>query len=155
MDLSFKIDGLDKLATASERVKKNVADELDKALLASAKRIELTAKKKILQGKKTGRIYKVRTVMRRTSAPGEAPANQTGKLANSINSYVNRISALVFEGFTIAGRGMAKYAPHLEFGTKKMAARPFMFPSAEECRAWIKARLTRAVDDGIKRSAKK
>lgn len=155
MDVSFKVEGLDKIATASLRVQKNVADELDKALLYSAQRIEKTAKKRIQEGKKTGRIYRRRSVIHQASAPGESPATDTGRLVSSISSYVNKISSLVMESFVVAGRGTVKYAKALEMGTRKMAARPFMVPSVEENRTWIKERLNKAVDDGIKRSAKK
>lgn len=154
MEVGFEIKGLDKIANASARVQQAVAEELNKGVFASAQKVEKEAKVSILQGSKTGRIYRRRTVTHRASAPGEAPANDTGRLANSIKSY--NLSRFKFaESIVVAGRGLAKYATMLEFGTAKMAARPFMFPAVERSRQWIMDRLTRAVSDGIKKSAKR
>jgi HK97 gp10 family phage protein len=51
------------------------------------------------------------------------------------------------ESIVVAGRGLAKYAKALEFGTTKMSARPFLFPAAEKNRQWITDRLAKAVRD--------
>lgn len=65
---------------------------------------------------------------RRASAPGEAPAIDTGNLANSIQKLKTRVGgAIVTVG--------ADYGVPLEIGSHKMAARPFMKPAAE--RAWV------------------
>lgn len=60
------------------------------------------------------------------SAPGEAPAIDTGVLAASIQTEVNGTEGQVFTN--------AETAEMLEFGTVKMAARPFMTPAAEAAR---------------------
>lgn len=60
------------------------------------------------------------------SAPGSPPAVQSGNLKNSI--------VAVPEGpmTWIVGVGAgAEYGIHLEYGTSRMAARPFMLPSFE------------------------
>lgn len=152
MDLSFKVEGLDKLAKASRTTIEEISKQLDVALYASAKRIESDAKKSIARGTKSGKIYKRRTVTHRASAPGEAPANDTGRLMNSISTALIKAQkyAEVF-----AGRGVAKYARALEFGTQKMAARPFFFPAAEKNRQWISDRLARAVRDAIAKTKKR
>ena len=54
----------------------------------------------------------------------------TGRLANSINSYLNANEG---ESFVVAGRGLARYAPMLEFGTRKMRPRVPM----RQC-AWVR-----------------
>jgi hypothetical protein len=64
---------------------------------------------------------------RRASAPGEAPAMDTGHLANSIQKIKTQM------GGAIVAVG-ADYGVPLEIGSRKMAARPFMKPAAE--RAW-------------------
>lgn len=120
--------------------------EVEIALYASAKQVEKEAKQSILNGKKTGRIYKRRTVTHQASAPGEAPASDTGRLVNSINSYLVRAA---MEAIVVAGRGVVKYATMLEFGTRKMAARPFMHPALEKSRAWIQARIADATNRAI------
>jgi HK97 gp10 family phage protein len=153
MDFSFKIEGLDKIGQATTRVQAEVGKELEKALYASALRIEKEAKKSILSGSKSGRIYKRRTVTHRASAPDEAPASDTGRLVNSITSYINKTGAL--EAFVVAGRGTVKYARMLEYGTAKMGARPFMFPAYEKSKAWIQERLNKAVVDAAIKSTRK
>ncbi len=135
--MSFKVEGLDRIENAARRVRDEVAKELTKALYASAKKVEAEAKKSVLSGGKTGRVYTRRTVTHRASAPGEAPASDTGRLVNSINGTL--------AGTTAEVTASARYSRPLEFGTAKMAARPFLFPALEKSRAWIQERLNRAV----------
>lgn len=143
MDFEVKVEGLDRIQQALPQVQQNVEAELRKALFASANQVEGEAKKSVAAGGKTGRIYKRRSVTHRSSAPGEAPASDTGRLLNSINAYPAPANRL--ESTTVAGRGTAKYAAMLEFGTTKMAARPFMFPALEKSKDWIRERLAKAV----------
>lgn len=147
MDFSVKIEGLDKIATASAAIRQNVADEINKAAFASAQKIASEAKRSLNDGNKSGRLYTRRSVSHRASAPGEAPATDTGRLVNSIVATFKGAG----EAFTIAGRGLAKYAPLLEFGTSKIAPRPFMLPALEKSKAWITARFNDAVRRGIEK----
>lgn len=150
MDVSFQIEGLDKLETASAQVRQAVADEINKAVYASAQKIRTEAIKSMqaTNGRSGGRFYKHGNVLRQSSGPGEPPMSQTGRLVNSITAYAGGDG----EAFTVAGRGTVKYAAFLEFGTSKMAARPFMFPALEKSRAWIAARLQDALRRGIERA---
>lgn len=150
MDFSVKIEGLDRLDRAMKGVPEAIDKEVKIALFASAKKVEAEAKKSITAGGKTGRIYKRRTVTHQASAAGEAPASDTGRLVNSINSYLNGLTA-----FVIAGRGIVKYAAMLEYGTRKIAARPFMFPALERSKDWIRERLSQAVTRALVKSVKK
>jgi HK97 gp10 family phage protein len=58
----------------------------------------------------------------RASAPGESPAVDTGNLINSIRSQF----PTPLKGVLNIG---AAYASFLEFGTRKMAARPYVRPA--------------------------
>ena len=69
------------------------------------------------------------------SAPGQAPANQTGALAGSISARTETQGTIVF-GIASAS---TKYAAMLEFGTQKIAARPYMQPALDRNAAKIKA----------------
>ena len=69
------------------------------------------------------------------SAPGQAPATDTGFLVSSIFSEVG-IDRGDVVGFV---RASAPYAVHLEFGTMNMAARPFFEPALMSERKKIKA----------------
>lgn len=78
----------------------------------------------------TGRTYRTgyKTEPHRThqaSAPGDAPAVNTGRLRQSITAL--RISPLHWRVGT-----NVDYALYLEFGTRRMAARPFLRPAADK-----------------------
>lgn len=80
-----------------------------------------------MSGPKTGFIYKRGNKMHQASAPGEAPAIDTGTLVNSIQSRMTGMSsAEVSVG--------AAYGLPLEYGTEDghIAPRPFMTPAAEK-----------------------
>lgn len=74
-----------------------------------------------------GREYRRGNVTHRASAPGDPPAVDTGRLRQSLG--VQRIG----NGHYRVGTNV-EYAPLLEFGTRQMAARPFMRPAAERVR---------------------
>lgn len=64
------------------------------------------------------------------SAPGQGPGVVTGRLRASI-TYRPGVDAL--SPFVDIGTSVY-YAPFLEFGTKRMAARPFLRPALEAAR---------------------
>ena len=61
--------------------------------------------------------------LHRASAPGEAPATDTGNLVRNIGISYD----IVKEEATIASR--AEYSAALEFGTSRILPRPFMRPA--------------------------
>ena len=77
----------------------------------------------IMDGKKTGRIYRRRGVEHQASAPGEAPASDTGRLVQSAHSE--------FDPADLSGEAIwsTEYAKPLEYGTAKMAPRPYARPA--------------------------
>lgn len=70
----------------------------------------------------SGKMYKIEGKTHQASAPGEAPTVLSGDLRASITHFVGKF------GGTITGivSTNMEYAPKLEFGTRKMAPRPFM-----------------------------
>jgi hypothetical protein len=76
---------------------------------------------------KTGRIYKVKGKPNphQASAPGEAPANWTGKLMKSVRYRAYSWSRMEFGDY-------APYGKWLEDGTKKMSARPHLSRTVKE-----------------------
>ena len=68
---------------------------------------------------KTGRIYRFRGRLHQASAPGEAPANRTGRLLKSSNYAVRNQQQLSI------GES-APYAVFLEDGTRKIKPRPHL-----------------------------
>lgn len=87
-----------------------------------------TAQEGIKKGPKTGKIYLIKSGGRRrrhqASAPGEYPANLSGKLRRGIGFKVRGSDQLVFGA-------EADYAPYLERGTSRMKARPSLLKAIE------------------------
>lgn len=88
--------------------------------------IQRRARIKIQTGPKTGRVYKRYGREHQASAPGEPPATDTGFLAGTIQVAVRMLEAIVDV--------FADYGVYLEFGTSRMAPRPFLSPSVSEAR---------------------
>ena len=80
---------------------------------------------------KHGRMYDVGGVAEhQASAPGEAPAIDTGYLANSMTAeLLNSETAIVYTN--------AEYAEELEFGGSHLAPRPFLQPAVSRVTAAI------------------
>ena len=106
--------------------------QIGKALFAGAEAIAVEAQLSITRGAVSGRNHV-------PSKPGEAPKNDTGFLAGFIEA--NMAEPLVAE--------VGSLAPHsapLEFGTSKMAARPFMRPARDKMRGEVTELVRRAVE---------
>lgn len=88
----------------------------------------------IQQGPKTGRVYRRGTVTHQASAPGQYPATDTGRLVSSVRMLPDGETAYV------VGTNV-QYGPMLEFGTSKMAARPWLLPSFERARIGVEREL--------------
>lgn len=71
----------------------------------------------IRQGPKTGRIYRINGRSHQASAPGEPPANLTGRLAKSYNYNVHG-------PYQMEVGQSAPYAGFLEDGTGRIRPRP-------------------------------
>lgn len=122
--------GLDNLERKFMEMPTRVEEGTLEGLEALGLMVQNSAREKVLKGPKTGRRYKKSaSVTHQASAPGEAPASDTGTLVRSILSEVQR-SAL--EVIISAG---TFYAKMLEYGTRMMAARPFMLPALDTVRA--------------------
>jgi len=86
----------------------------------TALRIDETAKTS-MAGQKSGRMYGAH----QASAPGESPAIDTSNLANSIGTEaMGGASHMVYAG--------TEYALSLEFGSPRVAPRPFLGPAASQ-----------------------
>lgn len=85
---------------------------------------EQDATRAIEKGKKTGRVYRIRGRRHRASAPGEAPANLSGQLKNSLGSNISGSDRMEF-GY----KDSAEHGKFLEEGTSRMAARPNIEPT--------------------------
>ncbi len=98
-----------------------------RAIVESAMRIEREAKASIRRNPRRGAAY-VRhdpERRRRASAPGDAPATDTGALARKLTHVIDA------DGLGASVESRAAYSRFLEFGTARMAARPFLRPAFE------------------------
>jgi HK97 gp10 family phage protein len=104
----------------------------------AANLVRNTAVSSINQGAKSGVTYTKYNPRRthKASAAGQPPATDTGYLVSNISVVMDA------DGLGASVESRADYSSHLEFGTKNMAARPYMQPALEENRPKI-SRLAR------------
>lgn len=96
-----------------------------------------------MEGGKSGRLYVRRGVEHQASAPGEAPAIDTGILHDSFfTQKVDELEAIV--GTNV------EYAPHLELGTVNIAPRPFLLPATEDERSDFNAAVASVLRSGAR-----
>lgn len=114
------------------------------AVVRGTESVRTEAVRLILDTPKTGRAYSRGEVTHIASAPGEPPASDTGRLVGSIRA---EYSDGGLSGRVVAG---SAHAPYLEFGTAKMAPRPFMRPALARRRAAIEADITRSVARAVR-----
>lgn len=131
---------------------------VNRALRRIAFRYQGGVKARIQDGPKTGEIYwrssvhegsralTVTYTPHQASAPGEAPATDTGALVNSIQTRVESELVVVVES------GM-EYAPHLEYGAPRanIAPRPAWTPEAElAARTYAPEEMRRATNEALR-----
>ncbi len=108
--------------------------------------IKANAIRKILEGSKTGRIYKRRGISHQASAPGESPASDIGTLVGRTTTK--------FDPATISGAVIFRtaYAAALEFGTDdgKILPRPYARPALEEEREGIEKAIAGEIQAVVK-----
>jgi HK97 gp10 family phage protein len=138
MNAKIEITGTQEVAKALKAYGKRAEVEIGKAVTATAMQVDGEIKRAIQRGPKSGRVYNRRGVTHQASAPGQAPATDTGSLVSSITfKQVNRLTAEV--------ESRLDYAAFLEFGTQKMGARPAWVPAIEKARPDFARRVAEAI----------
>ena len=145
MTVTLKLEGTEALARALRKLDEDARNEVKKAVDATGLSLRGAIVKKYQRGPATGEIYEKYNPRRthQASAPGEAPATDTGRLANSV--LTEDIGPLTIEVGTDV-----EYGPYLEFGTRTIAPRPNWVPSVQE----ETPKYIRRVEAAIKRAAK-
>jgi len=115
-----------------------MADEVAKVLFHAGELIQTEAQISITRGAVSGKNHV-------PSAPGEPPNADTHVLSNNIET--TRAGKLRVRVTSKAG-----YSSALEFGTSKMAARPFMRPARDKMRPQIEKLLADAATKQVKAS---
>lgn len=136
------ISALETLSRAGEVAVEEFAEEL--ALEGIQQAIE-----GIRSGPASGHVYRRYNPARlhQASAPGEFPNEDLGNLADSIELFYPQ-KAVVAYGSNIV------YASYLEFGTTKMAARPWLVPSFKTAQEVMRGRLETKLDEAIRHAVR-
>ena len=118
----------DALVKALDAVPAKAERAVRAVVRATAMRVEGTAKERIQRPPKTGRLYRTynKRKLHRASAPGESPATDSGTLASRVFHEVQT------GGFEASVFSDVDYAGYLEFGTRRMAPRPYLAPALRE-----------------------
>lgn len=142
------IKGADKLIKKLRQLQEASLKEINQAISESV--IEMHNETKLaIQAPSQGRTYQRGSVTHVASAPGDAPNIDTGRLINSIFFDIDR-GQLVG---TFGTRGV-DYAKHLEYGTSRMEARPFIRPTFEKHKRTAEKRIRKAILDAIRKASK-
>jgi len=149
MDIRINVKNLDKVLKSFKKLEKDLEPDFQEIIKGSAQLIRGEAIKSIQTGAKTGIVYQKYNPRRqhRASAPGQAPASDTGNLVSKI------IVKQKTKNITQVESG-ADYSKYLEYGTSKMQPRPFLFPAFEKSRDKIVKAVFNRVKTAIERIAK-
>lgn len=97
---------------------------VDIALERAARKVQAEAISLIKTTSKTG--HKWKNLPNKSSAPGEPPATQSGKLATDVLYWK---TGNQWKVGVKNGAESSAYASYLEYGTERMKPRPFMRPA--------------------------
>ena len=119
--------GAESVFLSLEGIEGGFRKAIRKGFIALGRDLKAEADREILRKPKRGRVYFVRSRSGRprrhvASAPGETHANLSGDLRRSIQ-WRTFGDELLF-GYGIRDNSEPLYAPFVEFGTSRMAARP-------------------------------
>lgn len=115
----------------------NLVHKLNKRVFIAADRVRGEAQFLIAKGSIQGKGHV-------PSAPGQSPNLDTGVLTAGVTARFTGPLRAVAES-------AAPYAVHLEYGTSKMAERPYMRPAAKTVRGRFTVDVRAAVNDTIRK----
>lgn len=138
--ISLKLEGMAQLQAALSALGEKAEAELSKAIDATGLELRGDIVKRYQRGPKTGSTYRKYNPNRThtASAPGEAPATDTGRLASGVDyTKDGKLSA------TVGSRVV--YAAMQELGTARIAPRPAWVPATEAMRPKFRKRAEAAL----------
>lgn len=125
--IKLTANGISDLVHQLGQVPAGTETAVRRIVTGTAMQVQADVKKSVQTGPKTGRVYnRGRGRYHQASAPGEAPATDTGTLASRIYQEANDggMSASVFSDVDYAGT--------LERGGGKIAPRPYFGPALDK-----------------------
>ena len=141
MRLQVEIDGLSQLT----RQLADLVGDAEAVMTETITRVVMDTRTNAVQGIQRGPATgAVRRDGSRASAPGQFPMSDTGRLASSVEFNLPTAGRLMGE----VGTNVI-YGRYLEFGTSRMAARPWLLPSFEKAKVGVEARLKKAIEARI------
>ena len=131
--------------SALSRQLAELAGDADAVMTEVVTNLAIDTQREAVQGIQRGPATgAVRSDGSRASAPGEYPMSDTGRLANNV------VANLPTSGNISAEVGTnVQYGRYLEFGTSRMAARPWLLPSFNKAKAGVEAKLKRAIERAL------
>lgn len=130
-----RVRGVDRLSVGIATTSRAIRTEVTKAVYVAADVISVEAATSITKGSVSGKGHV-------PSAPGEPPNADTRQLDTNIITVADATRTAA------QSISQAPYSAFLEYGTGKMAARPFMRPAlankSDEARAMIQQAVKRA-----------
>ena len=149
MTVTMKVEGLEDLSRQMRKASDETHKAVDRILMKTAIGLRSDVLRMMYRFPARGKLY-VRTspsgnvVKHRASQAGDPPAVDTGRLANSASWDVSSKPLQVTIGSKLA------YAAHLEYGTRKMGARPVWRPMLEKTTPKLKRDLEAAIGRALK-----
>lgn len=149
MKVQIQVKGIKEALKSLKALEKDLQEPFREVIKGGAQLIRGEAIKSIQTGPKSGRTYEKYNPRRthRASAPGQAPASDTGNLVSQIQVKSTNPDEVTVESG-------ANYSKFLEFGTSKILPRPFLFPATERSRPKIQQAVFNKVVQTIKRLIK-
>jgi HK97 gp10 family phage protein len=158
---NIEVKGIEELLKNFDQYSAETQKKVTDSITLTAINIRTDAMRSMKASPASGRTYKRRSVSHTASVGGNAPRIDTGRLLNSIRWVASATEAVVgvFGAMDLKGNVTAKseglgdgtrstYAAALEFGTKNMESRPFLFPAFEKERQNFFRRITEAMRSG-------
>lgn len=142
-----EVEGLDQLTRKLLRMPKSVTIGLKRQIALAALLVQSEAIKSISRGSRSGVIYKRGGKTAQRSAPGEFPKTDRGRLVASIKREEQAGS----QGLIQRVGTNLRYGRFLEFGTLKIAARPWLARTLKLNTKTISEKITRELKLVLKR----
>lgn len=124
--LKVEISGDKDFLKAAKAYAKKQSVDLDAALSMAAINLEGQSKQLILSHASKGVIYQRGTVQHQASVAGSPPNSDTGTLVKNIT--IEKIKG----GYDVGSRKGAPWGLWLEFGTNRIAPRPWLQPTYDK-----------------------